>query len=277
MDMAKKAKGFVILTIALLLLSYYFFMANSSQTQVLEEVLPTQTNKEKQKKITDAVNEEANYDQPTLESKIVGGSFNVDNTEKVIFNAEIVSASQVSKDQLVIMVDNILQKQRRRAKGSFFTTSGESQAFSGSVPTMVPLSKDDYDHAISLLTDTERSKYGFIFHFNFNVWNQSIEDNDLVHLLNEINLQKDNVALAIIRGHTDAIGTEKVNLEISSKRATYIMKMLSDIKVIIEPVGESEPVSDNSKASGRALNRRAELIFIMKKPDETSVKGAKII
>jgi outer membrane protein OmpA-like peptidoglycan-associated protein len=68
----------------------------------------------------------------------------------------------------------------------------------------------------------------------------------------------------LIRGHTDAIGTEDYNLALGNRRAQSVMryfeaKGLQANKIILESAGETEPVDNNSTSEGRANNRRTEI------------------
>jgi outer membrane protein OmpA-like peptidoglycan-associated protein len=78
-----------------------------------------------------------------------------------------------------------------------------------------------------------------------------------------------------IEGHTDNIGSEEYNQTLSEKRASTVRDYLvsagvSDANVIARGLGKSDPVADNSSASGRKLNRRVEMIV------SGDVIGAKI-
>ena len=70
-----------------------------------------------------------------------------------------------------------------------------------------------------------------------------------------------------IQGHTDDIGTDQYNLELSQKRAESVRQYLIDVHML-EPVrlipigyGESKPVADNSTEEGRAKNRRVDFVI----------------
>jgi outer membrane protein OmpA-like peptidoglycan-associated protein len=68
----------------------------------------------------------------------------------------------------------------------------------------------------------------------------------------------------LIRGYTDAIGTEDYNLALGNRRAQSVMhyfetKGLKANKIILESAGEKEPVDNNSTPEGRANNRRTEI------------------
>ena len=69
-----------------------------------------------------------------------------------------------------------------------------------------------------------------------------------------------------VEGYTDAIGSEEYNMKLSEKRAQAVADYLlskgidrSRIEVI--PNGESNPIASNKTASGRAKNRRVEIII----------------
>ncbi len=69
-----------------------------------------------------------------------------------------------------------------------------------------------------------------------------------------------------IIGHTDAVGDDKANLELSEHRAAAVREMLrteyqiDGNRLETGGKGEAEPVADNQTAAGRAQNRRVEFI-----------------
>ncbi len=69
-----------------------------------------------------------------------------------------------------------------------------------------------------------------------------------------------------IVGHTDSVGEEKVNLELSERRAAAVRSVLekeydlAGTRFQTAGKGEQEPAGDNSTAKGRAQNRRVEFI-----------------
>lgn len=73
-----------------------------------------------------------------------------------------------------------------------------------------------------------------------------------------------------VHGHTDAIGTEEYNQDLSERRAQsvydYLVAQGADPeKITTRGFGESQPVATNETPAGRALNRRVE---IMAAPDQ---------
>lgn len=70
----------------------------------------------------------------------------------------------------------------------------------------------------------------------------------------------------MIEGHTDNVGSEDSNLTLSQHRAeavrTYLLEQgVSNNRLGAYGKGESSPIASNDSASGRALNRRVEVII----------------
>ena len=71
----------------------------------------------------------------------------------------------------------------------------------------------------------------------------------------------------LIEGHTDATGTEELNLNLSRLRAQSVANYLSGQNVsatrfTIMGYGESQPIASNETDTGRAANRRVELAIM---------------
>src|SRR5437660_1334952 len=68
-----------------------------------------------------------------------------------------------------------------------------------------------------------------------------------------------------VEGHTDSIGSDEYNVQLSEKRADSVRAYLvsngvSPDSVSAEGFGKADPVADNSTASGRKLNRRVDMV-----------------
>jgi outer membrane protein OmpA-like peptidoglycan-associated protein len=68
-----------------------------------------------------------------------------------------------------------------------------------------------------------------------------------------------------IEGHTDAIGSDTYNQELSEKRAAAVQQYLvqqgiTADSMVARGLGKLQPVADNSTAAGRQQNRRVELV-----------------
>lgn len=81
---------------------------------------------------------------------------------------------------------------------------------------------------------------------------------------------KENKRIKIrIDGHTDSVDTEEFNLDLSTRRARSVFEFLvnQDIdssRLSYKGFGESQPISDNESAAGRAKNRRTEFFILAK-------------
>ena len=71
----------------------------------------------------------------------------------------------------------------------------------------------------------------------------------------------------IIEGHTDAIGSDEYNIELSKERAKnvydYLVSKGLDAKQIsYVGYGKKKPIADNTTEAGRARNRRVYIVII---------------
>jgi len=71
----------------------------------------------------------------------------------------------------------------------------------------------------------------------------------------------------VIEGHTDNVGSEAYNLQLSKKRAKAVadylgQKGVSSIRVKTEGYGEGQPVESNDTDANRQKNRRVEVVII---------------
>ena len=85
---------------------------------------------------------------------------------------------------------------------------------------------------------------------------------DLVKLSATLNKYADTKVL--IEGHTDDVGSDEFNLELSQKRAQAVAAQLSANQVdptrcTLMGYGEAQPVMGNDSPEGRQANRRVEL------------------
>ena len=70
-----------------------------------------------------------------------------------------------------------------------------------------------------------------------------------------------------ITGHTDSVGDEQYNLDLSHQRAVSVGNYLvgrgvGSNRVFAYGAGEGQPVASNDSDSGRASNRRVEILLI---------------
>lgn len=102
---------------------------------------------------------------------------------------------------------------------------------------------------------------GILFQFDKSDITAESQKN-IAELARILNKYKDTEVL--VEGHTDAVGTDEYNLELSEKRAQSVKNSLvtSRVKasrIITMGYGESQPVTSNDTVEGRSQNRRVEI------------------
>ena len=81
-------------------------------------------------------------------------------------------------------------------------------------------------------------------------------------------IKKLDAKKVIVQGHTDSVGSAKVNKKLSKARASAVAKYLANLrggyKIAYSGYGESHPIASNETAIGRATNRRVDLVVSVK-------------
>jgi outer membrane protein OmpA-like peptidoglycan-associated protein len=100
--------------------------------------------------------------------------------------------------------------------------------------------------------------------FDFNKYTLKSEAREKLAKVSGILLAYPNLKLQV-EGYTDNIGSEEYNQKLSEKRADgvrdyLVSQSVVDANVTAAGYGKSNPVADNSTSSGRAENRRVELV-----------------
>jgi len=84
-------------------------------------------------------------------------------------------------------------------------------------------------------------------------------------LVNFINSGQVNVTDMSLVGHTDSIGSNSYNQDLSERRAqsvaNYLRSQGVNFNMAVSGQGESDPVASNSTRDGRKQNRRVEIII----------------
>ncbi len=77
-----------------------------------------------------------------------------------------------------------------------------------------------------------------------------------------------NATKVQVAGHTDATGSNEINLNLSEQRAQNVARFLTDVghipseKIVAEGYGSQKPVATNATPQGRAENRRIEVLIV---------------
>jgi outer membrane protein OmpA-like peptidoglycan-associated protein len=103
------------------------------------------------------------------------------------------------------------------------------------------------------------------------------ESNSYLDKLVEVLLAEPKWKLQIV-GHTDNVGKDAFNLDLSKRRANavkiyLISKSVPEASITTDGKGETTPIATNDTEEGRAKNRRVE--FIIVKPKNGIVDATK--
>jgi OOP family OmpA-OmpF porin len=96
----------------------------------------------------------------------------------------------------------------------------------------------------------------------------TVNPDDGTKLMSEVRSMKNVTWQTIsVTGHTDSVGSEQYNQELSQRRAQAVQAFLIEKGVKPEKIktdgkGPHVPVASNKTSSGRALNRRTEIEFV---------------
>jgi outer membrane protein OmpA-like peptidoglycan-associated protein len=119
--------------------------------------------------------------------------------------------------------------------------------------------------------------------FDFDKYTVRPEAERVLDLMAE-NMKRDvpDAQLTVL-GHTDAIGSDQYNDDLSGRRAASVIQQLYARDVRLSqmssvPVGKKQPAAPNSNAEGRAKNRRVEfMISASQDANITLVKSRRVI
>jgi outer membrane protein OmpA-like peptidoglycan-associated protein len=100
--------------------------------------------------------------------------------------------------------------------------------------------------------------------FDFNKYTLKPEAREKLAKVSGILLAYPNLKLQV-EGYTDNIGSDEYNQKLSEQRAGgvrdyLIAQSVSDANITAQGLGKTHPIADNSTNSGRAQNRRVELV-----------------
>lgn len=110
----------------------------------------------------------------------------------------------------------------------------------------------------------EKDRIEVLNNIFFNTGAFTLDDKSKVELDLMVDFLKNNKQIGIeISGHTDDVGTDQVNLELSKKRAQSVMSYLQQsgieaARLTAKGYGETRPVAKNDSEENRQKNRRIE-------------------
>jgi outer membrane protein OmpA-like peptidoglycan-associated protein len=101
-------------------------------------------------------------------------------------------------------------------------------------------------------------------------FNSADLDSAAIHVLNQQMLPQIEMARAMhlrVEGNTDNVGAPEVNRALSTRRAKavvdyFISRGIASERISYKGNGDSAPIASNATATGRAANRRTDILFI---------------
>ncbi|WP_052464512.1 OmpA family protein [Geoalkalibacter subterraneus] len=126
------------------------------------------------------------------------------------------------------------------------------------------------------LVDEDGCTLKMTMHINFDLDKTAIKpeyESELARAAAFIQKHRD-VPYILVAGHTDSLGSESYNKDLSMRRAQAVVDYLVSEhgidrkRLVARGYGEAQPVADNSTAEGRYQNRRVETICCMVLPPE---------
>lgn len=105
--------------------------------------------------------------------------------------------------------------------------------------------------------------------FSFNQWGLSEEGRRSISLVAEELRREKRYFIVSIEGHTDDVGSESYNQILSFRRAVTAATHLvlrdgfDPARIFVKGYGETQPIEDNNSDTGRAKNRRVELLILV--------------
>lgn len=142
-----------------------------------------------------------------------------------------------------------------------FLFYSENFPFDGEYSDYRPLVKD------ILLYTLKPGEKMVLYNVLFNINSAELLNNSMPELRKLLALMKDNPGLNIeIGGHTDDTGSDELNQKLSEERALAVYRFLinngiEQSRLSSRGYGKTVPVSDNTTAEGRRLNRRTEVVI----------------
>jgi OOP family OmpA-OmpF porin len=133
---------------------------------------------------------------------------------------------------------------------------------------------DPKTHGCPIAVRVEGAQIVILQQVNF-ATNKDVIKADSYNLLEQVAaVLKDHpeIARVAVDGHTDSVGGEKPNLNLSQRRAVSVVKWLTEHGVDARRLeargfGPRRPIADNKTEAGRAKNRRVEFLIRKRTPD----------
>lgn len=186
------------------------------------------------------------------------------NVSDLVNNSKVkarVVLKNKNREEVIEVTGNQMVSLRSGDRYEMEVTSDQGYAFSsgvvdGSTPIDVKLMKLEQNAKLTLRD------------INFESNSVKLSDISFTELNRVVQLMKENPSLKVeVAAHTDDVGLDAYNLELSDKRARSVVDFLLENKInperfVAKGYGESQSKVPNDSDANRAINRRVELKII---------------
>lgn len=186
------------------------------------------------------------------------------NVSDLVNNSKVkarVVLKNKNREEVIEVTGNQMVSLRSGDRYEMEVTSDQGYAFSsgvvdGSTPIEVKLMKLEQNAKLTLRD------------INFESNSVKLSDISFTELNRVVQLMKENPTLKVeVAAHTDDVGLDAYNLELSDKRARSVVDFLLENKInperfVAKGYGESQSKVPNDSDANRAINRRVELKII---------------
>lgn len=164
-----------------------------------------------------------------------------------------------------------LKTQNSYYLGNIMGTEQDPWPINGELPSVLTKARTAEfltDMNKAMTTDIDAERIVLLKYVMFETGKSSLDALSRYQLGDVANILKKNPDLKIeLRGHTDSVGDDEMNLNLSQSRAGMVFNYLVDkgvakSQMLSRGYGETLPRGDNSTEEGRQMNRRTELKVI---------------
>lgn len=149
-------------------------------------------------------------------------------------------------------------------ENNFYFSSNRNSRLSDIFITKVKEPKDTVESVVVDVDGPVVSFHPFV-NFEFDVYRLNKSAEEYLSTIAD-SLNSNPTWTVLLDGHTDSIGTNAYNMELSRKRARSAKNFLvengvSESRITTRQFGERRPTTTNETAIGRFINRRVEVVF----------------
>jgi outer membrane protein OmpA-like peptidoglycan-associated protein len=174
-----------------------------------------------------------------------------------------VQYSNENRDEVIIADAGEVVSLRKGDRYQVVTNSEKGYAYA--MKTVTAGQESTVDLPITELKEGAKLTLNHIY-FETNSW--QLDEQSALELRTIIELMKRNPEIVIqISAHTDNVGSDEYNVDLSEKRALSVTQHLTkngipENRLEAKGYGKSQPFADNDSEESRAKNRRVELLVL---------------